>query len=127
MKDIQFYCLGNKKHRPSKPDNIQPSRQHTDIDLPSELEMDIFYKDLAKAKEKPAILKITNPYADSFIPVSTIPSFPKPLADLYNPSSLQMDCLTLIKECEVIFSTLQVSHLYLYIPLMLTYLNLDDC
>ena len=86
--------------------------------------VDIFYKDLAKAKEEPAILKITNPYADSFIPVSTIPSFPKPLADFYNPSFLQMDYLTLMKECEVIFSTLQVSHPYLYIPSM--FLPLDD-
>ena len=117
VKDIQLYCPGNTST--GYLNLITSSHQvNTDIDLSSELEMDIFYKDLAKAKEEPAILKFTNPYADRFIPVLTIPSFPKSLADLCSPSSLQMDYPTLMKECEVILSTLQVIHPYLYIPSM---------
>ena len=38
VKDVQFYCPGNKKHRLSTPGNTQTSCQPTNIDLPSELE-----------------------------------------------------------------------------------------
>ena len=79
------------------------------IDLPTENEMVIFYNELSKANIKLAILKITHPYSEEFIPKSCLSTFPKPLTDLYNPECLQKEYHELLSECEQVFSTITVS------------------
>lgn len=70
--------------------------------------MDIFFKKISEAKAKPAILKITSPYAENFIPILSNPKFPVCLTELYNPDKLNKDYLDLITECERVFESIKV-------------------
>ena len=60
------------------------------------------------AKSKPAILKITQPYAESFIPQMSLSIFPQPITQLYNPKTLQMGYPDLLKESEQVFLKIEV-------------------
>ena len=70
--------------------------------------MNVFFKKISEAKTKPAILKITLPYAQEFIPILSNPKFPAPLTELYNPDMLNVGYLDLIAECEKVFESLKV-------------------
>lgn len=63
------------------------------------------YERISHAKEKPAILKITYSYAESFIPKLSSGNFPKPLSDFNNQNMLNVGYLELLIECEKIFRT----------------------
>lgn len=108
VKDIMFLSPANSRKRSLSSDESQVSTSRK-IDLTLDSEQQMFFKQINRAKNKPAILKIINPYADNFIPTPCLPSFPKPLTDLYNPAALQMEYLDLIHECEQLFLTLQVT------------------
>jgi len=54
----------------------------------STTELDTFYKAINEAKRKPAILKITHPFAETFIPLLSQSVFPLPITELYNPAAL---------------------------------------
>ena len=69
----------------------------------STTELDTFYKAVNEAKRKPAILKITQPFADTFIPMLSQSVFPLPITELYNPAALDME------ECEKVFDCIKVS------------------
>ena len=71
-------------------------------------ELDSFYKVIAQAKDKPAILKITQPFAESFVLQSSLTTIPQPIAQLYNPAILEMGYHDLLKECKRVFHTIEV-------------------
>lgn len=64
---------------------------------------------LNSALKNPAILRITQPYAQSFIPKLSLAEFPKPLTELYNPDALRMNYTELLVECEKVFQSITVS------------------
>ncbi len=68
-------------------------------------EIDAFTKVLNSAAKKPAILKITQPYAQAFIPKLSSSEFPKPLTDLYNAEALTMNYVELLSKCKEIFQS----------------------
>jgi len=74
----------------------------------STTELDTFYKAINEAKRKPAILKITHPFAETFIPLLSQSVFPLPITELYNPAALDMEYPDLLKECEKVFDTIKV-------------------
>ena len=67
---------------------------------PTEDELEKFYHTLNSSKIKPAILKITPPYSKEFIPRSTDLSLPLPISQLYDPETLELGYLHLLKKCE---------------------------
>jgi len=60
------------------------------------------------AENKPAILKITQPYAQEFIPKLCCSALPTPMMELYNPEALHMSYLTLLETCESAFQSITV-------------------
>ena len=67
-----------------------------------------FLEELNKAKQKPAIFKISQPYAQEFIPKCVGSTLPLPMMELYNPEALHMDYLSLLTACESTFDTIRV-------------------
>ena len=68
----------------------------------------MFFEKISKAKARPAIMKITLPYAQEFIPTLSNDKFPTPISELYNPDMLHVGYLELITECERVFGCLKV-------------------
>ena len=85
---------------------VQPRRKVTPP-LSSE-ELTTFFEEISETKQKPAILKIIEPYSQQFIPKSASSILPLPMMELYNPEALHMDYLTLLKTCETTFETIKV-------------------
>ena len=75
----------------------------------STTELDTFYKAINEAKRKPAILKITQPFAETFIPMLSQSVFPLPITELYNHAALDMEYPDLLEECEKVFDCIKVS------------------
>ncbi len=71
-------------------------------------EIEKFYGVLNCAKKKPAILKITQPYAEKFIPKMCQEQFPEPMNELYSPEALKMTYLELLNECERVVESISV-------------------
>ena len=96
-------------------------RRRCHIKEPTESEMNSFYECLDGAKKKPAILKIIQPYANSFVPKVLSAELPKPISSFYNPDALKMDYIELLAECERLFNMISVTeihfsiHMYAYI------------
>ena len=61
------------------------------------------------AKTKPAILKIVQPYAQSFVPTAALSTYPRPISDLYDPSTLQLNYRDLLAECEKVYDSYKVN------------------
>ena len=78
------------------------------VPVPTDHELEAFYKSINESDSKPAILKITDPYHEAFIPKLSRPMFPQPLSELYNPDTLQLNYTELLKECERVFVNLKV-------------------
>ena len=75
-------------------------------DPPSEEDWKTFFQKISKAEAKPAILKITMPYAEEFVPRLSKTQFPIPITELYNPKMLGSDYIELLSECEKAFQDL---------------------
>ncbi|XP_019858639.1 PREDICTED: uncharacterized protein LOC109586852 [Amphimedon queenslandica] len=71
--------------------------------------MDSFLQKISKGKERPAILKITMPYAEEFIPRLSDTRFPSPITELYNPKMLDSDYIELLSECDKVFQELKIT------------------
>ena len=63
---------------------------------PSPDELQSFYLKISQCNSKPAILSLIPQHAHDFVPKSTLPTFPKPLLSLYQPSFTQLDFADLI-------------------------------
>lgn len=81
-----------------------------------------FFEETNKAKQKPAIFKITQPYAQEFIPKSVGSTLPPPMMELYDPEALHLDYLSLLAVCESTFDKIMVhkSMLSTYILFLVT-------
>ncbi len=64
---------------------------------PSVEQVHEFYQKISKSKYPPAILKITMPYANQFIPNLCNPAYPKPITELYNPEMLHENYLSITR------------------------------
>ena len=89
--------------------NRETSKSGKKIPQPTAAEINTFYGILNSANKKPAILKIIQPYAESFIPKLSKAQFPKPITELYDPEALKMDYIELLTECERVFDLISVS------------------
>ena len=87
-------------------------RAHNKIIPPSPAAIDHFFREVNMAKKKPAILKITQPYAQGFIPKLCSSTLPRPMMELYNPQALQMGYLSLLEACESAFQGIKVRLIY---------------
>ena len=93
-----------------------PSSATSSITLPpgrskiciSEDQQKDFYASLNLAKVKPAILKIVQPYAQAFVPTATLSTYPKPISDLYDPSTLQLNYRDLLAVCDKVYDSYEV-------------------
>ena len=88
--------------------SVPPITKH--IALPSTGELDTFYASINQANIKPAILRIMPPYANDFVPKLSSGKFPKPLTELYNPTALHIDYVSLLEMCEKEFESIKVQH-----------------
>ena len=59
-----------------------------------------FYQRLSQGQTKPSILSLIPEHAKNYIPKSSLPTFPKPLVELYQSKFLELDYL--LSECESI-------------------------
>ena len=100
IKDIDFTATTSKKKQKDVASSSSLHKQKRHIEPPSTSELDVFYETLNHAQLKPAILKITPPYLDQFIPDSCNASFPALISHMYNPNCLSMDYMSLVKHCE---------------------------
>lgn len=108
--DIKF--IGSAGGRQEEHDGAQPTTKRN-IPEPSESELKLFYEALHQAEKKPAVLKITQPYAAQFISTSILDHYPKPITDLYNPA-IEVDYLHLRQECERTFDLISVSYVFVW-------------
>ena len=67
---------------------------------PGSDEIDIFYERLSCCNTKPAILSLVPKYLAGYIPKTLLPTFPKPLPQLYQPEYMDLDYHELLKACE---------------------------
>ena len=81
-------------------DSHTTKRQLEDVAPPSNSDLNCFFESISKAKNKPAILKITPPYSKEFIPTLSLATYPKPIMELYNPAALELRYHDLLTECE---------------------------
>ena len=72
------------------------SRRELTVEVPTEAEMDTFYKSLDRSKIKPVALSLIKPYSDQFVSESssilTIP-------DLFDNDNLNLSYTDLLKKC----------------------------
>ena len=92
-------CSGSGSVKWTRVSSVKPT---------SERELEEFIKSVADTKVNPAILKITLPYAEKFIPRLSDANFPTPISELYNPDMLNVGYLELISECERLFTDMKV-------------------
>ena len=94
--DIDFTATTSKKNQKDVASSSSLNKQKRHIEPPSTSELDVFYKTLNHAQLKPAILKITPPYLDQYIPDSCNANFPDLISHVYNPNCLSMDYMLYI-------------------------------
>ena len=70
----------------------------------SDEEQQKFYCTLNDASIKPAILRIVLPFAETLAPKVTLPDYPKPITELYNPSAQLLTYPELLTECERVYA-----------------------
>ena len=87
---------------------MQIAEPHNAIVPPSAAAVRSLFQEINSAQKKPAILKITQPYAQEFVPKQVSCALPLPMMELYNPETLHMDYLSLLRACEAAFETITV-------------------
>jgi len=75
---------------------------------PSDEALGDLFEGWTDATNKPMLFKILRPYHQEFIPKLSSQEFPQPITDLYNPATLSMNYIELLKECKKAFDTLKV-------------------
>ncbi len=103
MHDIDFTSPSSRKEK-----NDCPARKHRRVKPPSGTEISNFYEVLNSCEKKPAILKITPPYSNQFIPSSSTETLPTPISELYDPDTLQLSYVDLLTKCEEIGKNIKV-------------------
>ena len=105
MRDINF---NKEKCTSDDPPSMNKRVLSTAIDTPNDEKLQSFLNKLNGAKAKPAILKITQPYDEQFIPKSSTLLLPVLLSEFYSPEALHKDYLSLLQLCESTYPMIQV-------------------
>lgn len=107
IKSIDFTSAKAKKRKMDDAVNATPihspiagSKKSFTVLAPEENEFNSFVQKLSQCGTKPSVLSLIPPYADSYIPKSLLPTYPKPLSELYQPKFLELDYSHLLLECE---------------------------
>ena len=84
-------------------------RELQKISKPTENEIANFYSQLSKTSGKPVILSLIPGYSNAYVPASQLSDYPKPLTELFDPSTetLTFDDLTI--KCRKIYDNLIVT------------------
>lgn len=109
MCEINFSRPSKRTVESEKSSNSHVAKRRSDVTPPSDLEWNSFFESINKAKNKPAILKITPPYSKEFIPTLSLATYPKPIMELYNPAALELRYHELLTECEKTMKSIKVS------------------
>ena len=70
--------------------------------IPSASEMNILYSNRSKSNLKPCILSLVPEFFDMYVPVTSLPEFPHPLPQLYDPNNLKLEYHELLEKYESI-------------------------
>ena len=91
-----------KTPTPRTPVPRTPASKVRDNKVPeaSDEDIDQLLKTLAEAGSKAAILSITEPYCDKFVPKAISQDFPAVLSDLKNDKCLEMNYFELVEHCK---------------------------
>ena len=73
---------------------------------PTEQEQQDFLRELAAVSPRSAILSITAPFSDAFVPKAAQQNFPSPLTDLLNEKCLAMARDELLQHCQIVKVTM---------------------
>ena len=65
--------------------------------------MNILYSNINKSNSKPGILSLVPEFSDMYVLVTSLPEFPHPLPQLYDPNNLKLEYHELLEKCESIF------------------------
>ena len=87
--------------------NERPSEQKkldTQIPKPTEGELHQCFVNLSKTEGKPVLLSTIPDFSDSYIPVSHLPNFPKPLTELFDPTVMTLSYPELPQQCEELYN-----------------------
>jgi len=106
VSEIKFVRPSNNSRKRSADSDGGPTLKK--ISQPTETELETFYGSISEAKSKPAILRITPPFAEAFIPRLSLSIFPQPLTEYYNPATLDIGYPDLLRECEKTFESIKV-------------------
>lgn len=109
MCEISFSRPSKRSVESEKSSDSHITKRRLDVTAPSDLEWNSFFESISKAKNKPAILKITPPYSKEFIPTLSLATYPKPIMELYNPAALELRYHELLTECEKTIKSIKVS------------------
>lgn len=104
IKSIDFTSAKTKKRKlndgtPLHPPTPSISSKSLTVQAPEECEVNTFLQKLSQCGTKPSVLSLTPPYADSYIPKSMLPTYPKPLLELFQPKFLELDHSQLLAKC----------------------------
>ena len=106
VNEIKFVGPNNNSRKRSADSDCAPTLKK--VPQPTETELETFYGSISEAKNKPAILRITPPFAESFIPRLSLSTFPQPLTEYYKPAALDLSYPDWLKECEETFESIKV-------------------
>ena len=62
---------------------------------------------------KAVVLRLVPPYAKELVPKITLPSYPKPITDLYDPAALLLTYPDLLTECKRVYALYKVLYILL--------------
>ena len=71
-------------------------------------EQEKLFSTVNQATNKPAILRIVQPFAANFVPTVTLSTYPKLLTELYDQSALSLSYPELLKKCETVYHSYKV-------------------
>ena len=106
---VSDICFTNRKRKSVGYEAPTCNKKFVPTSVPTHSDLETFYAAFAECKNKALILKVTEPFHEAFIPQLSLPSFPQPITELYNPATLEMNYHDLVMECEKVFSTIKVN------------------
>ena len=65
----------------------EPKKKKSAVSIPTDDELQTFYKELSKTDGQPVLLSLISGFNEAYIPAS---GMPKPLTDLYNPNGMKL-------------------------------------
>ena len=105
--------------RTSESDEGPSTKKRAEIIPASDAQFSIFLDTINVVKQKPVTLKITPPYAKDLVPALSLPTYPTPIMELYNPTALHFPYHDLLVEGETVLGSIKVCT-YLIIVCALT-------